>query len=315
MTTLTASRTGTLLGAALAVLTAVPATAASATPTAAAASIDAGRLVLTPTGRGYQGSLSVTVTNNSGAAQYYSIRITEPVAGSFRGLQPTGACVHDGRVAGRRILVCGVDGPDLKPGERRRLAVTFEVLTAPRPYPMSAAGGRVEVLPGDTGQVADADDFRTLFRGTDGSLRHPRPYVQDNEARASITTSVGEVRLTRQPDGRFAGRLPVTVWYAGDAPHDSLSVRADLPAGVEVTGTEPQDSPSFGGFFDVPGGRLSSGEERTFDVLFRAPAETAPGELGPVSLLLSTWYGSDEVADADPTDNAVTVAISAADNG
>ncbi|MCO1598202.1 hypothetical protein M8C17_23920, partial [Micromonospora sp. RHAY321] len=310
MNTRTGQRAVVLLGSALAVLTAMPATAALAS-THAPASVSAGRLVLEPTDGGYRGTLPVTITNRSRAAEYYSIQVTEPVAGSFDGLQPTGACFNGGLVENRRVMVCGVDGPDLEPGERRRLGVTFEVLTAHRSYAMIAGGGRVEVVPGHTQQVADGENFSARFRGTDGSLDHPRPYVQDTVARASLTSDTAALTLTRQADGTYAGRLPVTVRYAGDAPHDYLAVRAVLPAGVEIAGTDPQDSPSFGEWFDVPGGRMGVGEERTFAVLFRAPADTTAGDLGTVGLTVSTRYGADEVAEASPADNSLQVTLSA----
>ncbi|MEV0807447.1 hypothetical protein [Micromonospora sp. NPDC050200] len=314
MNTRTGQRIGALLGTALAVLAAAPVTAAVAS-TDAPAAVSADRLVLEPTARGYQGSLSVTVTNRSSAAEYYTVRITEPVAGSFRGVQPAGVCMSGGLAGDLRVFECEVPGPDLAPGERRSFAAAFEVLTSPRPYAMTAAAGRVEVVPGHTGQVADGEKFNTWFRATDGSLRHPQPYRQDTEAKAAITATAGAVTLTRQADGTYAGRLPVTVRYAGDAPHDFLFVRATLPAGVEIAGTDPQDSPSFGGYFDVPGGRMAAGEERGFDVLFRAPAETVAGDLGTVGFTLTTWYGDGEVADTDPTDNTLQVAVGAVDNG
>ncbi|WP_141725436.1 hypothetical protein [Micromonospora pallida] len=61
---------------------------ASAAPTGDPASLTLGRLVLDPTSRGYQGSLPVTVTNESDVAEYFYVRIVEPVAGSFRALDP-----------------------------------------------------------------------------------------------------------------------------------------------------------------------------------------------------------------------------------
>ncbi|MEK8109257.1 hypothetical protein NKG94_40255 [Micromonospora sp. M12] len=188
------------------------------------------------------------------------------------------------------------------------------MLTAPRPYAMTAADGRVEVVPGRTQQVAAGRDFTTVFRSTNGSLRHPRPYVQDTSANASLAAGADAVTLTRQANGTYAGRLPVTVRYAGDAPHDYLSVQATLPVGVEIAGTDPQDAPSFGGFFEVPGGRMAAGEERTFAVLFRASADTVAGDLGSVDLVLSTRYGAGEVADATPADNSVRVTLSASDD-
>ncbi|MEV4119094.1 hypothetical protein [Micromonospora sp. NPDC049645] len=313
MNTRTRLRAGVLLGSTLALVAALPGTAALAS-TGAPAAISAGRLVLEPTGNGYQGTLPVTITNRSRAADYYTILVTEPVAGSFDGLVPNGACIQAEPVDNRRVMACSVAGPDLAPGERRSLDVAFEVRTAPRPYAMSATGGRVEVVPGHTQQVAAGKDFSTLFRGTNGSLRNPRPYVQDTSANASLTAGTGALTLTRQANGTYAGRLPVTVRYAGDAPHDYLSVQATLPSGVEIAGTDPQDSPSFGGFFEVPGGRMAPGAERAFAVLFRASADTVVGELGTVDLVLSTRYGADELADVTPADNRVQVSLSASDD-
>ncbi|MEW1587323.1 hypothetical protein AB0283_18035, partial [Micromonospora vinacea] len=299
MNTRTTLRAGLLLGSALALVATLPGTAALAS-TGAPAAISAGRLVLEPTGNGYRGTVAVTITNRSRAADYYGILVTEPVAGSFDGLVPDGPCIQADPVENRRVIACSVSGPDLEPGERRHLDVAFEVLTAPRPYAMTAAGGRVEVMPGRTQQVAAGRDFTTLFRATNGSLRHPRQYVQDTSANASLTAGADALTLTRQADGTYAGRLPVTVRYAGDAAHDYLAVQATLPAGVEIAGTDPQDMPSTGESFEVPGGRMAAGEERTFAVLFRTSPDTVAGDLGPVDLVLSTRYGAGEVADAAP---------------
>ncbi|MGC4838729.1 hypothetical protein ACLQ3D_29900 [Micromonospora vinacea] len=313
MNTRTKLRAGVLLGSTLALVATLPGTAALAS-TGAPAAISAGRLVLEPTGNGYRGTLPVTITNRSRAADYYTVLVTEPVAGSFDGLVPNGACIQADPVDNLRVFACSVDGPDLEPGERRSLEVAFTVRTAPRPYAMSAAGGRVEVMPGRTQQVAAGKDFTTLFRATNGSLRHPRPYVQDPSANASLAAGADALTVTRQADGTYAGRLPVTVRYAGDAAHDYLAVQATVPAGLEIAGTDPQDSPSFGGFFEVPGGRMAAGEERTFAVLFRTSPGTVAGDLGTVDLVLSTRYGAGEVADAAPADNTVRVTVTASDD-
>ncbi|MDG4806320.1 hypothetical protein O7634_06080 [Micromonospora sp. WMMD1120] len=310
MNTRSRLRAGVLLGSALALVAALPGTTALAS-TGTPAAISTGRLLLEPTADGYRGTLPVTITNRSRAADYYSIQVTEPVSGSFDGLAPSTACVQAGRVENRRVLACSVPGPDLEPGERRSFDVAFEVLTAPRPYAMSATGGRVEVVPGHTQQVAAGKDFTTLFRATTGSLRNPRPYVQDTVANAALGAGTGALTLTRQADGTYAGRLSVTVRYAGDAPHDYLWVEATLPAGVEIAGTDPQDSPSFGGFFEVPGGRMAPGEERTFAVLFRASSDVVVGDLGIVEMALNTQYGAGVVADGAPADNSVQVTLSA----
>ncbi|MDM4778002.1 hypothetical protein [Micromonospora sp. b486] len=94
-----------LAGAALALTTAAPAVAA---PTAAeaAADISVGRLVLEPTARGYQGKLPVTVTNNGPTATYFFVDVLEPVAASFRALDPEEACgfpAAEGQPADREL--------------------------------------------------------------------------------------------------------------------------------------------------------------------------------------------------------------------
>lgn len=288
-----------------AALLALTTPAAAATPLAAPGpTISVGQLVFEPTERGYQGSMSVTVTNGANSG-YLSFNILEPVAGSLRDTDPVSPCFYTGLVAGRRMANCAVPGDTLKPRQRRTFSVTFEALTPTQPYAMSVAGGRVEVQAGET--VTDGVDFGTLFRSTSGSLDNPRPYVQDSQAKASISTGTTSAILVRQPDGSYLGRIPVTVRWAGDAGHDSLWAEATaLPAGVQIWGTDPQDMPSGGNWFTVPGGRCMTGDLRTFDVLLRAPAGTPVGELGAVTFHLNTQWADIILPDADPSDNTVT---------
>ncbi|WBB55170.1 hypothetical protein [Verrucosispora sp. WMMD573] len=107
----------------------------------------------------------------------------------------------------------------------------------------------------------------------------------------------------------------MTVGWAGDTAHEYLWVEATgRPADVVIWGTDPQDAPSSFTNFVVPGDRFMTGEQRSFDVLLHAEPETVPGDLGTVSLQLSTqWYGN-SVADADPADNTAsfTVRVAAA---
>lgn len=314
MTTRTGRRLATALlalGSGL-LLGAVPASAAPAAPTADPASLTLGQLVLDPTGRGYRGALPVTVTNDSGADGHFHIRIVEPVAGSIRRTDPQDVCTYGPLVENRRSLYCDVPGGVLEPGEQRSFSVGFEVLATPRTYPMIARGGTVEVgLSDGSDTVTDLTGYSARFRSTGGSLRNPVPYVPDTQAKAAIT-SVGAVTLTPQADGTFQGRLPVTVRWAGDVAHDMLHVDATtLPAGVQIWGTDPQDLPSFFTSFVVPGDRFMQGEERTFDVILRAPEGTVPGDLGSAVFRLTTDWNGDPVVDAAPADNTTSFTVTA----
>ncbi|GAA3758258.1 hypothetical protein [Micromonospora maritima] len=301
-----------LAGTALALTAAAPAVAA---PTAdgAAADISVGRLVLEPTARGYQGSLPVTVTNNGPTATYFAVDVLEPVAGSFRTADPLEGCVYQPLVDNRRLTNCMVPGGDIEPGQSRSFSVSFTVLTPTRDVAMIAKGGRVAVNVGDgREEIADRAGFAARFRSTTGSLRDPVPYVQDSQARASISTA-GAVTLARQEDGAYLGRLPVTVGWAGDAGYDFLLAETvGLPAGVVIWGTDPQDLPGDLTNFVVPGGTLLAGEQQTFDVLFRAEADTVPGDLGTVTVQLSTRWADTTVPEADPADNTASFTLTVA---
>ncbi|MEU5723298.1 hypothetical protein [Micromonospora sp. NPDC047738] len=315
MTTRTRRRlAAVLIGPTAALLAfAAPATAAPAGGRLDA-DVSVGRLVLDPTERGYRGSLPVTVTNRGSAETYFNVTIVEPVAGSIGNLSPDSPCGYGSPQDNRRVISCSVPGPNLKPGERRSFSVAFAALTTPRNVAMSADGGRISVNVGDGNPaIADRESFGALFRSTSGSLRNPVPYVQDSQARASISAA-GAATLVRQPDGSYHGRLPVTVRWAGDAAHEFLFVDAPtLPADVQIWGTDPQDLPGSLTSFIVPGGRFMAGEERSFDVLLRADPGTVPGDLGEVTFQLDTRWGMDLVPDADPADNLASFTLTAAD--
>ncbi|MEU2612848.1 hypothetical protein ABZ570_14910 [Micromonospora sp. NPDC007271] len=316
MTTRTGHRlAAVLLGPAMALLASAAPAAAAPASGSPAADVSVGQLVLEPTARGYQGNLPITVTNRGRTETYFSVTIVEPVGGSIGNLSPESACGYQGLRDNRRVVDCMVPGPNLKPGQRRSFSVAFEALTTPRNVAMVAPGGQVSVNAGNGSQeIADTEDFTALFRSTTGSLRNPVPYVQDSQARASISTA-GAATLVRQADGSYQGRLPVTVAWAGDTAHDLLFVDATLPAGVQVWGTDPQDLPSFFTNFPVPGGRFMAGEQRNFDVLLRAEPETVPGDLGRVTFELSTNWDGDVVADADPADNTASFTVTAVEAG
>ncbi|RLP97578.1 hypothetical protein [Micromonospora sp. CV4] len=307
MTTTTTRRlVAAVLGAGVALFgTAVPAAQAAVAP--GDTSVSVGRLVLEPTDRGYAGSLPVTVTYRGAKASYLNLTLTEPVPGAFAGLTPADACIF-GSPQPLRTIDCLVPGGALQRGERRRFTVDFRVLTTPQAHAMRATGGRLTVETGDANPANDTSGFATLFRSTTGSLRSPQPYVWDTQTDASL--AVGSATLSRQEDGSWLGRLPVTVRSAGDAAHDAYWLDPRLPAGVSLVGIEPEEACAAN--CAVAGGRFMEGEERAVALLLRAPAEVTPGDLGSGSVRLYAVFGwGDELTDVDPSDNSADFRVTA----
>jgi hypothetical protein len=271
-------------------------------------SVKAGRLVLEPGERGYRGLLPVTITYQGDDAVSVNVNVIEPVTGSFVGIQPSDACVYgpsaDPADNGRRDVSCGAG--ELQPGETRRVNLEFQVLTTPRDYAMKAADTPIEAsLAVLDSPVRATATSRTLFRSTTGSIAKPQPYVQDTRSDLSVTAA--DATLTRQPDGSYAYRVPVTVRFAGDVPHFEAFAQFALPAGATVVGTDPEAMCGDGCY--VPGGQFMQGESRTFDVLLNA--DVAPGETATGSVTVSaTWYS--EVVDVDPSDNTAEFTLSVA---
>ncbi|MEU8160329.1 hypothetical protein ACIP95_22930 [Micromonospora parva] len=269
--------------------------------------VSVGRLVLEPTDRGYVGSLPVTVNYRGHDAAYLNLAVTEPVPGAFDGLDPADPC-NFGVPQPARTIYCGVPGGALQPGERRTFTVDFRVLTTTRPYAMVTPGGKVAIETGDRNPANDTAAFSALFRSTTGSLRAPRPYVRDTIADAAV--SAGSATMTRQEDGSWFGRVPITVRVAGDAAHDAYWLAPTLPRGVDIGGTEPADVCTA--HCMVAGGKFMPGEERTIALLIWAPAEVSPGDLGTGSVQLYGNFGwSGQLPDVDPADNIATFAVTA----
>jgi len=194
---------------------------------------------------------------------------------------------------------CSVPGGDLKPGKRRHFTIDFGVLTTTRAYAMQAAGTTVEVALGSQPDVRATAGSKTLFRSTTGTLVRPRPYVQDTQSNLTVTT--GNATLTAEEDGTYAGRVPVTVHWAGDAPHDELTAAFQIPSGFDLRGVDPSEV-CAGHWCSVPGGRFMAGETRTFDLLVTAPADTVPGTVGTGTATVSANWAA-PVSDVDPSDD------------
>jgi hypothetical protein len=124
--------------------------------------------------------------------------------------------------------------------------------------------------------------------------------------------SAGDATLTRQADGSYAGRIPVTMTWGGDAPHHELGAEFTFPEGVEFQGVDPSEV-CAGYWCSVPGGRFMVGETRTFDALVTAPADTPPGVLGSGSVRgYANWFGDSGMPDVDPSDNTAAFTLTVA---
>ena len=292
---------------------------ATTTPAAAAADptapVSVTRLILEPTDRGYVGSIRITVRNTSAQPIVPSVGFVEPVAGSWLRITPIGGCSTylDGfdPPASPRAITCRLDRI-LQPGEQIRLTAEFRALTRTRAYAMSAPNKTVYVGDGFAeGEYSGSATFTTRFRSTGGSLANARPYVQDTQTNATLTTA-NTLVLARMPgpDYNFVGRLTVTVRWRGDTPHDRVGVGVSQPEGVGIVGTDPPSENCGFTSCEVPGGPFMPGEVRTFDLYLTGSTELEPGPLGTMPLSLSTIW-ENVVPDLDPADNVVQVAVTA----
>ncbi|BCJ40553.1 hypothetical protein GCM10010168_81130 [Actinoplanes ianthinogenes] len=276
---------------------------------AGAVSVSVNRLILEPGTSGHTGSVRVVLKNRTNEAWSGAVAVIEPIAGTY--LETSGASGCTGGVTSdnRQIAYCYLDH-DLAPGAREVLTVSFRSPAKPQAYPQIApATGSVEV-------AGTSAEFPALFRSTTGSLRNPRPYVQDTAS--ALTVTAGAVTLTPQADGTFAGHLPVTVRNDGDAPHSGLLTELVAPAGVDgayLAGSGPcigaNVLPVPDGAYGVGcsvSGQLDEGRSRTFDWTITAPAGTPAGPLGTATTLVQLEGGPAQTGGANIAAVAVTVA-------
>ncbi|MGY0007609.1 hypothetical protein [Micromonospora sp. I033] len=273
---------------------------AQAAPTGSTATV-ADRLILEPTERGYRGSLEVDLTYQGAEPGRATYVITEPIPGSYHNVEWGITCYSSGDLLPdyRTRVECDVPGGELVPGERRSFTVDFQVLTSVQPYAMKTGNGELAVKVG--GEIVADEAFSTRFRSTTGTLANARPYVQDTQPDVSVSIT-GGLTLARRSDGFFEGRLPVTVRYNGDAPHDQVWFEpVSLPDGVWEPWTEEC------GLNCVPGGAFMEGEERTFTLIFSTQNELEAGDLGEGSVAFRAL--SRYQTDANPTDNVITFPV------
>ncbi|GAA3343019.1 hypothetical protein GCM10020358_40130 [Amorphoplanes nipponensis] len=161
-------------------------------------------------------------------------------------------------------------------------------------------------------------EFPALFRSTSGSVRNPQPYVPATTGALAVTAA--DVTLTRQADGTFAGRVPVTVRNDGDVAHRELWTEVAVPAGLDGwPAVEPSDVCVGAGRLPVPpggggvgctlsGGQLAEGEERSFEWILTAPAGTAAGPLGTGTTMVGFVPDVPQSDDANVDTFTITVA-------
>ncbi|MFG1880779.1 hypothetical protein [Micromonospora sp. NPDC049102] len=122
--------------------------------------------------------------------------------------------------------------------------------------------------------------------------------------------------MTEFPGGDGNLRVPVTIRYGGDAPHNSFWVQANsLPAGSVFWHTDPGSGPvgSDGALVPLPELRLMPGEEYSFAVVISPPTDPADATKLVDIELTTSWYP--ETPDIDPSDNVVRTTLAVDTNG
>ena len=289
------------------------AAAAHAAP-ADTVTVKVSKLILEPAEAGHTGVVRIAVRNTGSEPFEGGVTITEPIAGTLRTVEGAASvCGIDQTPDNHRIYACGLDSA-IEPGATGIVKVSFRSPAQPQPFAQLAQ--RAGVV-----QVGDVTaEFPALFRSTSGSLRTPQPYVQD--AVGTLAVTAGDVTLTRQPDGTFAGRVPVTVRNNGDAAHLNLGTAITVPAGIDGwPGIEPSDicvgigdelpTPPGGSGLSCSlyGGQLAEGQERAFEWILTAPAETVAGPLGTGTTLVQLGSRGAEQSDSANIDTfTITIA-------
>lgn len=298
---------GAIIATAALAAVATTATVAQAVPAPAThreATVSAGDIVFEPGARGYTGSLTMSLTyQGTTSDNWMEFAATEPVPGSFIGVQGSEACGETLDAVGRRVITCGVSL--LQPGDKRSITMQFQVLTTPRAFAMKVADG--SVYASRYGQrLSNMESFTTRFRSTTGSLRNPQTYVPDTKSNISVTSAATAMTLVPQEDGSFIGRIPVNVRWNGDAAHYGLDIGAALPGGWFVWGTEPSANLPCPDSCPIPnatgGWQFMQGEASSFDLLIRAPAGTAAGSY-PLTATVQAQTNDGPLTDVSPADN------------
>lgn len=252
--------------------------AAQAAAPAGEITVKVNRLVLEPGDLGHSGSVRIVIRNTTSEPYDGTVTVTEPITATLGNIDGGNGCTLGPNEDNLGVSSCLLDQP-IAPGGRAVLVAHFTSPAKPQAYAQIAPhAGKVEVA----GATAE---YAAIFRSTTGSLRNPRPYVQDTVPALTVTATDATVT-----DG--VGRSTVTVVNNGDAPHRNVGAELITPAGVdewpaiepaEMCGLMHDDNTPPGGQAigcTVYGGTLAEGESRTFEWVFTVPAGTPAGLVG-----------------------------------
>ncbi|GIH14719.1 hypothetical protein [Rugosimonospora africana] len=262
-------------------------------------SVTSGPLVLSYDGTHYFGDMRLSVTNdNPTAVSDANLSINVPAGLVVTTLSGASGCVGSAPVS------CGVD--TLQPGTTT-VTVSFGSFAAPAGRARVTADGSATVTRlANTAHPSAREKtrFHGVLASTSGSVSHPVAYQP--AAVNDLGLSAGTASVTRQDDGSYTVRVPVTALDKNDAANQTAWIEPSttLP-NATFTGTDPAAPCTI--VCSVPGSPswMSSGESRSVAVLYTVPAGTAPG------VYEVTVYGvfNFDEDDATPADNTVTVSV------
>lgn len=263
--------------------------------------VTSGPLVLSYDGTHYFGDLRLSVTNNNPTAVSDAVLgINVPAGLVLTTLSGASGCLG----FASETETCNVD--TLQPGTTT-VTVSFGSFAAPAGRARVTADGSATVVR-VANQAHPSAREQTRFHGVlasrSGSVRHPLAYqpatVND------LAVSAGTASVTRQDDGSYTVRVPVTALDKNDAANQTawFEPSTTLP-NATLEGTDPAAPCTI--VCALPGwpSWMSSGESRSLAVLYTVPAGTAPG-VYEVSVYGVFDFDED---DAAPADNTVTVSV------
>ena len=263
--------------------------------------VTASNLVLTKSGAHYLGELKVRVTNTTDTdVSNANLKYLIPAGLIPTTLDGAWGCVGDFRTN----MSCGVD--TIAAGETKVVTLGFGSSASSSNVARITERGAVTVsqdlsAPG----AAETSSFAGVLRSSTGSVRNPQPYTPSTTYDSTLT-SAGASVVTRDSDGAYNVRIPLTITDRTDAFNVGLLVRTAAPAGAGFPGIDPSGVCTSA--CEIAGGFAAQDETRSFAVVFTMPADTAPGTYSATETGSVNANGNEPV-DATPADNVVTASF------
>jgi hypothetical protein len=264
--------------------------------------VTTGSLYLTKSGAHYLGDLTIRVTNTTATdVSNANLKVTFPAGLTLTSLNGAWGCVGDFE----QYQTCGVD--TIAAGETKVITLGFGSFAGSSTVARVTAAGAVTVsqdlsAPG----ASESSAYRGVLRSSNGSIRNPQPYTPST-AHDSALTSAGTGVVTRDADGTYNVRIPLTIADHTDAFNTGMLVPTAAPAGAGFPSIDP--SGVCTSWCEIDGSWASLGETRSFAVLFTMPADTAAGTYSATMTSAMNANTGGEPADATPADNAVTASF------